>query len=216
MEVIQMAHAGTMDLGQTKQAARGGNSWLAVAVIVAIMAATVAAVWFTNGLTTSSALTARPAGDRSYDQIEAQRGLVVTAGDRSFDQIEQLRINAGRGPLVDESYNAIEKLRLGPVVSAVGRFDAYDNAEKIRGAGAVSAATVPGPADYIYQQIAKLQAAAAPHRVTGPGEFYGYEPIPQTLGVTSSSTSSMTSGTFHAGNGTAPATTEKRDRVGGP
>jgi hypothetical protein len=213
MEVIQMAHAGTMDLGQTKRTARGGNPWLAVAVIVAIMVATVAAVWFTSGagLTTSSALNARPAPDRSYDQIEAQRGLVVTAGDRGFDQIEKLRINAGRGPLVDESYNQIEKLRLGPVPGA-GRFDAYDNTEKIR--GAVPATVTPRPFDYMYPPVSQLPAAAAGTHRMGPGD-YDYEQIQLINGATTAPTSSMTSGTFHAGNGTAPAAPEKRDRVGG-
>jgi len=90
-----MAHAGTMDLGQTTKAARGGNPWLVVAVIVAIMAATVGALWFTSGagLTTSAALVARPATDSSYDQIE------------------KLRIAAGRGPLADDSYDRIEHIR---------------------------------------------------------------------------------------------------------
>jgi len=53
-----MAHAGTMGLGQTTKAARGGNPWLVVAVMVAIVVATLG-VWFAtgSGLTTSSALT---------------------------------------------------------------------------------------------------------------------------------------------------------------
>jgi hypothetical protein len=90
-----MAHAGTMDLGQTTKAARGGNPWMVVAVIVAIMAATVGAFWFTSGsgLTTSGALAGRPAADNGYEQIE------------------KLRISAGRGPLVDESYDRIEAQR---------------------------------------------------------------------------------------------------------
>jgi hypothetical protein len=205
MEVIQMAHAGTMDLGQSAKAARGGNPWLVLAVIGAIMVATIAAVWFTSGagLKTSSALS-RPAvddtfpieaqrglvtaaGDRSFDQIEAQRGLVTAAGDRSFDQIENFRIAAGRGPLVTD-YALSQKLHDGiPAGSVVA-----------------GGTVVVGPGDYTYAQLQQMHVVA-----TAP-------------------TASATSGTFHAGQVRTvepitllPGITTidnpvKRDRVGGP
>jgi len=105
-----MAHAGTMDLGQTRKAARGGNPWLVVAVIVAIMAATLGAFWFTSGsgLTTSAAL-ARPAADNTY-QIEAQRGLATYAGDRGYDPIEAQRGLATTPALTTDQ---VEQLRNG-------------------------------------------------------------------------------------------------------
>jgi hypothetical protein len=137
MEVIQMAHAGTMDLGQTTKAARGGNPWLVVAVMVAIVVATLA-VWFATGSGLRTGATGRPAADNTYP-MEALRGAATLSADTSYDQIEKLRIAAGRGPLVDESYNAIEKLR--------------------GGIAATSPSTVTGPADYRYSQLQKLQVA---------------------------------------------------------
>lgn len=217
-----MAHAGTMGLGQNTKAARSGNPWLVVAVMVAIVVATLA-VWFATGSgLTSGALTARPAADHSYDQIEAQRGLVATAGDRSFDQIETLRIQAGRGPIEYDWYDQVEK-PLGRVAGA-GQFDAYDHAEKLQAAGfapAVSFAGNPGAA------IVPGSVVSGGSAVVVPGA-YSYLQLQQMhLGATAP-TISATSGTFHVGR---PAVADpivllpgittidnpvKRDRVGGP
>jgi len=271
MEVIQMAHAGTMDLGQNAKAARGGNPWLALAAIVAIMAATVGAIWFTSGagLTTSSALAARPAADRSYDQIEAFRGAVVrgpVVDDHAYDQIESLRgtiaapaltlaqveqlrygsshvlattsglvidgdhaydpienLRGGGAIVSDHTYDPIENLRGGAVVAGPGRFDAYDQAEKIRGTVAplvVPAAVVVGPGDYGFEQFSQFAGLTGASTktfpsVTDPHDRFGLG-HPQMGAITGAPTSSATSGTFLDGKGTTTKVTAPRDRVGGP
>ena len=191
-----MAHAGTMDLGQTTKAARGGNPWLVVAVIVAIMAATVGALWFTSGagLTTSAALGARPATDSSYDQIE------------------KLRIAAGRGPLADDSYDRIEhirgaiaapaltlqqieKLRYGKSLVFTGKGSAMtQQVEQARNGDSLVFAAKGGlviDGDHAYDPIENLRGGGA------IVSDHAYDPIEQ----------------LRLGGATEPV---KRDRVGGP
>jgi hypothetical protein len=81
-----MAHAGTM-VGGSAQTKQSGRPWPAITLAVAVVVATIAGVW----LASSAGLvggTAKPAADRSMDQIEAQRGAIVLSGDRSlaYDQ----------------------------------------------------------------------------------------------------------------------------------
>jgi hypothetical protein len=81
-----MAHAGTM-VGGSAQTKQTGRPWPALALAVAVVVAAIAGVW----LASSAGLvggTAKPAADRSMDQIEAQRGAFAPSGDRSlaFDQ----------------------------------------------------------------------------------------------------------------------------------
>ena len=74
-----MAHAGTM-VGGSAQTKQSGSPWAAIALAVAVVVATIAGVW----LASSAGLvggTAKPAADRSYDQIEAQRGAITLSGD---------------------------------------------------------------------------------------------------------------------------------------
>ena len=102
-----MAHAGTMDLGQSVQAKPSGNPWASIALLVAVVIAIVAGTMFAlnAGLVGKAA---KPA-DRSYDAIEAQRRAVTLSIDRSNDAIEALR---GAVTLsVDRSYDAIEAHR---------------------------------------------------------------------------------------------------------
>ena len=76
-----MAHAGTM-VGGSAQTKQGGTPWPAIALAVAVVVATIAGVW----LASSAGLvggTAKPAADRSDDQIEAQRGAITLSLDRS-------------------------------------------------------------------------------------------------------------------------------------
>ena len=83
-----MAHAGTIDLGRRQQAkpAFGGSRLPVVILIVAIAVATVAAVWFATSAGNGT-LGAKPAVDRSYDQIEAQRGAAVqTSSGTTYEQ----------------------------------------------------------------------------------------------------------------------------------
>ncbi len=77
-----MAHAGTM-VGGGAQTKQSGTAWPAIALAVAVAVATIAGIW----LASSAGLvggTAKPAADRSYDQIEAQRGAFAPMGDRSL------------------------------------------------------------------------------------------------------------------------------------
>ena len=94
-----MAHAGTIDLGRQAQRANGRNPWLAVATVLALAAIAVMYLGTASGLTSGN-LAAKPAADRSYDQIEAQRGALAlpVAVDRSYDQIESQRTLIGALP----------------------------------------------------------------------------------------------------------------------
>ena len=77
-----MAHAGTM-VGGSAQTKQSGSPWPAIALTVAVAVATVAGV----GLASSAGLvggTAKPAADRSYDQIEAQRGAITLSSDPEY------------------------------------------------------------------------------------------------------------------------------------
>ena len=76
-----MAHAGTM-VGGSAQTKQSGSPWPAIALAVAVVVAMIAGVW----LASSAGLvggTAKPAADRSFDQIEAQRGAITQSLDRS-------------------------------------------------------------------------------------------------------------------------------------
>jgi hypothetical protein len=221
MEVIQMAHAGTMGLGQTTKAARGGNPWLVVAVMVAIVVATLA-VWFATGSGLRTGATGRPAADNTYP-MEALRGAATLSVDTSYNQIESLRIQAGRGPLQFDDYDLIEKQRIAPAV--VGRFDAYDQAEKARGSGAVAVAAgkssvIVGPGDYTFAQLQQMGAvkpsfdsfAGNPAAAIVPGSVvsggsgvivpgpYSYLQLQQMHITAITPAISATSGTFHVGN----------------
>ena len=73
-----MAHAGTM-VGGSAQTKQSGSPWAMIALAVAVAVATIAGVW----LASSAGLvggTAKPAADRSMDQIEAQRGAIDAVG----------------------------------------------------------------------------------------------------------------------------------------
>ena len=82
-----MAHAGTM-VGGSAQTKQSGSPWAAIALAAAVVVATIAGVW----LASSAGLvggTAKPAADRSYDQIEAQRGAITLSGGSSQAYDEQ-------------------------------------------------------------------------------------------------------------------------------
>ena len=83
-----MAHAGTM-VGGSAQTKQSGSPWAAIALAAAVVVATIAGVW----LASSAGLvggTAKPAADRSYDQIEAQRGAITLSGGSSQAYDERL------------------------------------------------------------------------------------------------------------------------------
>jgi len=76
-----MAHAGTM-VGGSAQTKQNGSPWPAIALTLAVVVATIAGVWLASsaGIVGTAA---KPAADRSYDQIEAQRGLISASVDHS-------------------------------------------------------------------------------------------------------------------------------------
>jgi hypothetical protein len=76
-----MAHAGTM-LGGSAQTKQRGTPWRAIALAVAVVVATIGGVWLASSASVGG--TAKPAADRAYDQIEAQRGTFAATGDRSL------------------------------------------------------------------------------------------------------------------------------------
>ena len=61
-----MAHAGTM-VGGSAQTKQSGRPWAAIAMAVAVVVATIAGVWLASSA--GRVGTAKPAADRSYDQI---------------------------------------------------------------------------------------------------------------------------------------------------
>ena len=100
-----MAHAGTLDLGRNVQAKPSGNPWTSALLVVAVALAIVAGTLFAlnAGLVGKAA---KPAADRSYDAIEAQRGAIALSADRSYDAIE-----AQRGTIalsVDHRYDTLD------------------------------------------------------------------------------------------------------------
>lgn len=85
MEDIHMAHAGTIDLGTQRNAktGSGGSRWQAVGLILVGAVAAIGIVWFASSAGLVGGTAAKPAADRSYDAIEAQRGAVTLSSDRS-------------------------------------------------------------------------------------------------------------------------------------
>ena len=75
-----MTQAGTM-LGGSAQSKQGGSPWAAIAVTLAVVLAMMGAVWFASNVRLAGGTTAKPAADRSYDLIEAQRGAAAVSID---------------------------------------------------------------------------------------------------------------------------------------
>jgi hypothetical protein len=88
-----MAHVGTTtNLKQPAATGSGQRAGVWMAVFAAAVVAAIALAFVMTQLVGSKTASGSLAGDRSYDQIEAQRGAVLSAaGDRSYDQIEAQR-----------------------------------------------------------------------------------------------------------------------------
>jgi hypothetical protein len=71
-----------MELGGNARARQGGGRWPLVAWTLIVVVATIAAVWFASSAGLVGGTSAKPAADRSYDAIEAQRGAIVLSTDR--------------------------------------------------------------------------------------------------------------------------------------
>ena len=82
-----MAHAGTM-VGGSAQTKQSGSELAAIALAVAVVVATIAGVWLASSA--SRVGSTKPAADRSYDQIEAQRGAITLADGSSQAYAEKL------------------------------------------------------------------------------------------------------------------------------
>ena len=79
-----MAHTGTMGLGESGQTKRSGaRSWPAIALALVVAVALIGVIWFASSAALVGGTAAKPAEDRSHDQIEAQRRAVTLSSDRS-------------------------------------------------------------------------------------------------------------------------------------
>ena len=76
-----MTHAGTIELGGSAQSKQGGSSWGAIALTLALVLAMMGAVWFASNAGLVGGSAAKSVADRSYDQIEAQRGAAAVSID---------------------------------------------------------------------------------------------------------------------------------------
>ena len=72
-----MTHAATMDLGRNARTTQSGSRFPAAMLTLAVVVATIAAVWFASSAGLIGGTTAKPVADRSYDSIEAQRGVIA-------------------------------------------------------------------------------------------------------------------------------------------
>lgn len=115
-----MAHAGTpTDLA--KQPATSSSSgqvgpWKALLTAIIILAIGLVMAMAVSFIAANRAIGV-PAVDRSYDQIETQRGATTLSGvsvDRNLDQVEKAaaaKARAMSGVPVDTSYDAVENAR---------------------------------------------------------------------------------------------------------
>jgi hypothetical protein len=67
-----------MDLGRNAQTKQSGSRFPVVLLTLAVIVATIAAVWFASSAGLTGGTATKPAADRSYDPIEAQRGVIAT------------------------------------------------------------------------------------------------------------------------------------------
>jgi hypothetical protein len=82
-EGIIMTNAGTINLGGSAQS-KQVRLWPAIALTLALVLATIGAVWFASNAGLVGGTAAKPVADRSYDQIEAQRGAAAVSTDDSW------------------------------------------------------------------------------------------------------------------------------------
>ena len=111
-----MAHAGTpTDLAKQPATSTTNGLWQGLAAAIVLLALVAGMVAVATNLAAAGKTTAVPAADRSYDQIENQRGAANFSGlveDRSYDQIENLRGGTVADGLAnDRSYDKIQSER---------------------------------------------------------------------------------------------------------
>jgi hypothetical protein len=202
-----MSHAGTMDLGGSARTKQSGSPWLAVALILAVTVAAIGAVWFASsaGLVGSAA---KPAADRSYDAIEAQRGAVVvttTAGLMTGKAADDISMARGA------AYDQIEAFRglAAQSLAATAK------------AGGAAGTDIPFARGYAYNQVLERAALIEQAQLAAQQDVSRLPFLVTTAPVAPE----LTSGTFHVdhsgyitplGNLTTIDNPAKRDRVGGP
>lgn len=79
-------------------------------------------------LTVQAGLATKPVADRSYDQVEQQRGVRAAApADRSYDPLEAVRADrSASAAKADDSYDKIDSLRSHRTwESAAASYDAH-------------------------------------------------------------------------------------------
>jgi len=107
-----------MDLGRNVQARQSGGRLPAVLLAIAVVVAAIAAVVFASraGIVGGTATT--PAADRSFDQIEAQRGAIALSADRSA-ALNSILDGAHSVPFVATMPNDLSVRRGYPIQAAV-------------------------------------------------------------------------------------------------
>jgi hypothetical protein len=73
-----MTHAGTMDLGGSARSKQTGRPLPAIALTLAVVVAMIGAIWLASNAGLVGGKVAATTADRSYDAIEAQRGVIVS------------------------------------------------------------------------------------------------------------------------------------------
>ena len=205
-----MTHAGTIDLGGSAQSKQGGSPWAAIALTAAVVA-TLAGVWLASSA--GRVGTAKPAADRSYDQIEAQRGAITLSGGSSQAYDEKLNgilDRAHAAPFV-----AAAVTLTGDDTRANEKFSLFDRAHAAPYVGAAVVLTGNDTRTLNEKFLLFDRAHAAPF--AGPA----VTPLPSATsgtfhpGKVADDQLSATSGTFHPGKPADQVAPAKRDRVGG-
>jgi hypothetical protein len=158
-----VTHATTMDLGRNAQTKQSGSRLPVAMLTLALVVATIAAVWFASRAGVFGGTAAKPAVvDRSFDQIEAQRGVVGLTGDRSA-YLNGILDRAHATPFAATLPNDVSSIRRGYAIEALPAVKALpDNLASTR-RGYQAAATVKALPDNspARRRIAARAAAAA-------------------------------------------------------
>jgi hypothetical protein len=113
-----VTHATTMDLGRNVQTKQTGSRLPVAMLTLALIVATIAAVWFASRAGVFGGTAATPvAADRSFDQIEAQRSVVGLAGDRSA-YLNGILDGAHATPFAATQTNDLSSIRRGYAIEA--------------------------------------------------------------------------------------------------
>jgi hypothetical protein len=182
-----MTHAATMDLGRNAQTKQSGNRLPVAMLTLALIVATIAAVWFASRAGVFDGAAAKPAVlDRSLDQIEAQRGLVGLTVDRSA-YLNGILDGAHATPFAATQTNDLSSIRRGYAIEALPAAKALPGNLSSDRRGYQVAATVKALPDNspARRRIAARAAAAAlraqPDNLTSARRGYPVAAAPVSL-----------------------------------